>query len=255
MKILLTNDDGPSAPGLGALRRALAELGEVTVVCPAGERSGVAHAITYLRPVRAAEASLSDGTLARTLSGTPADCVKFALLQLFDSPPDLVVSGPNQGVNAGVALFYSGTVGAAIEGAINGVPSVAFSTSRSNADQMDRVARQAVRVLDHLRQWAEHEPWLFNVNIPHLDGSDPELCLTRQCISLPRGDYNRRPDSAERDQFRLDWTVYAEEPPPDSDLAVLERGAISVTPLRQDLTDAALLAELEKRRACNAKEM
>ena len=122
MRILLTNDDGPFAPGLCPLRHALEALGEVTIVCPAEERSGVGHAITYLSPVRASTVRLHDGTAAHTLTGMPADCVKFAMLSLMDARPDLVVSGPNLGVNLGTDVFYSGTVAAALEGGFFGVP-------------------------------------------------------------------------------------------------------------------------------------
>ncbi len=147
MKILLTNDDGPFAAGLCPLRHALQALGEVTIVCPAEERSGVGHAITYLVPVRAGMVRLHDGSVAHTLTGMPADCVKFAVLSLMDARPDLVVSGPNLGLNLGMDVFYSGTVAAALEGGFYGVPAVALSTTRENDGCMEAVAEQSVRVL------------------------------------------------------------------------------------------------------------
>ena len=246
MKILLTNDDGPFGPGLSLLRQALEELGEVTVLCPAEERSGVSHAITYMVPVRLGSVRMADGAEARTLTGTPADCVKFALLELFDSRPDLLVSGPNLGVNAGVDVFYSGTVAAALEGGFYGVRSVAFSTDRRNAQDMDAVAGQALRVLRGLLELETEAPWVFNVNVPYLSGREPPVCFTRQTPTFPPGSCTRTLDSRQREHYWLDSTEGEEDPPPDSDVAVLRAGSISVTPLRGDLTDRAVLEWLRR---------
>jgi len=244
MKIVLTNDDGPFVEGLSALRTALATLGEVTVVCPNAERSGVGHAITYMTPVRAQTVRLADGGPATLLTGTPVDCVKFALLTLFREPPDLVVSGPNVGSKVGVDLFYSGTVAAALEAGFYGIRSVAFSCSRGNLQQMERVARQAVRVLRHLLACWPSSARVFNVNIPLLDGADPEVCLAGQNSVFPRGAYSVSRDSRGRTHYWLDSSEDDEPPAPDSDGAALAAGRIAVTPLRLDLTDREALDEL-----------
>jgi 5'-nucleotidase len=244
MKILLTNDDGPFAPGLCPLRHALEALGEVTVVCPAEERSGVGHAITYLAPVRAGTVRLHDGA-AHTLSGTPADCVKFALLNLLGSPPDLVVSGPNLGLNLGMDVFYSGTVAAALEGGFFGVAAIALSTSRENDDRMDAVVAQAVRVLRALLKSGMGHGAVFNVNIPPLDGAEPELRVTRQDPRLLPEQYRRYDGARGRVHYFLDLADAEPEPGPvGSDAAALQDGAISVTPLRCNLTDEAGVARL-----------
>ncbi|MFO7956876.1 MAG: 5'/3'-nucleotidase SurE [Candidatus Brocadiia bacterium] len=246
MKILLTNDDGPFVEGLAALRGALAALGEVTVVCPGDEKSGVGHGITYMTPVRARQVHLADGGPATVLTGTPADCVKFALLEMFDEPPDLVVSGPNVGSNVGVDLFYSGTVAAALEGGFYGVRSVAVSCRRGNLEQMERVARQAVRVLRLLLECWPPSIRVFNVNVPLLDGSEPEICPAEQNDVFPRGAYSVSRDSRGRVHYWLDSSEEDDPPSPESDQAALAAGRITVTPLHLDMTDHAALRELRE---------
>jgi len=254
MRILLTNDDGPFGPGLPALKRRLDAMGHVTIVCPAEERSGVGHAITYLVPVRAQSVELADGTRALTVTGTPADCVKFALLEIFDSPPDLVVSGINPGLNVGVDVFYSGTVAGALEGAFYGVPSVAVSTARENAGVMDRVVAQAMRVLEALLDLDLPEPWAFNVNIPRLTGGRPAIVFTSQSTSFPPGEYARAEGSRGRVHYWLDSTTGAELPPAESDAAALEAGEISAMPLRLDLTDWSILQQLRGETSLRARD-
>lgn len=258
MKILLTNDDGPSAPGLPALLRMLRDLGDVTVIVPAEERSGIGHAITYLVPVHTGTAHLADGTELRTLAGTPADCVKFGLLEVFDRAPDLAVAGLNLGINAGVDLFYSGTVAAALEGAFAGVFSIALSTSRENAGRMEAAAREAVRVIrlllqDRLRSGLGAQA--FNVNIPALSGSGPGIRFTRQSQVVPRGGFLRQEGPRGRVHYWLDSTTGAAAPEAGSDVAAVQEGCISITPLRTDLTDAATLVRLAKRGAARARQV
>lgn len=238
MQILLTNDDGPFGAGLCPMRSALQELGRVTVLCPERERSGVSHSITYLVPVRTETIRLRDGSRARTLTGAPVDCVKFALLEVFDEAPDLVVSGINLGLNLGVDLFYSGTVAAALEGALYGVRSVAFSTHRQNAERMENVAGQALRVLRRLRK-VECGARAFNVNIPPLPGPgvDPPIRVTSQSCAFPPGEFVRSAGPRGREHYFLDSTTGAGPAPEGSDVAALEAGAISVTPIRTSLTD------------------
>jgi len=247
MKILLTNDDGPFGGGISALRRGLEQLGEVTVVCPADERSGVSRGITFTMPVRVRQARLGDGASVWTLSGTPSDCVFFAFSEIYDSPPDLVVSGVNIGLNAGVAAHYSGTVAAALDGALNGVRSVALSTCASNAERPDAVAAQAVRVLDLLLKAGPEGAWAFNVNIPRLDGGEPPICFVRQCPERPRFRFARRDEDYGRTHYWMSWQVDGGSAAPDTDVAALARGEIAVTPLRDDLTDAAALETLRNR--------
>jgi len=244
MRILLTNDDGPFGPGLLPLRNALAQLGEVQVVCPDRERSGAGHAITVLAPLRRGGAVLADGSRASILSGTPADCVKFALLHRENGPFDLVVSGINTGINAGPDLFYSGTVAAAIEAALLDHRGVAFSTSPANCDRMDRVAAHALEVVDILLQEDLTAPWAANVNVPPLGQRPPTVRFTRQGQGFASGDITLAKGTRGRIHYWLDAPVGAPQVPEDSDIAVLGAGDISVTPLRVDLTDEAALRAL-----------
>jgi 5'-nucleotidase len=247
MNILLTNDDGPYGAGLLPTLKLMREYGEVTAVCPAQEQSGVGHAITYLVPVRAGSACLEDGTTVSTLTGMPADCIKFALLELLDSPPDLIVSGLNFGINVGVDVFYSGTVAAALEGAFSGIFSIALSTSRQNGDRMAAVVGEARRALDLLLDEGSASAQALNVNIPALADRRPELRFTCQSLVFPRGNYLRMEGPRERVHYWLDSTTNVGPPEPDSDVAAIEAGDISVTPLRPDLTDAAALKRLRER--------
>jgi 5'-nucleotidase len=242
VKILLTNDDGPLAPGLAALQSALARHGEVTVVCPAEERSGVGHGITYLAPIQAGRADLPGGASACTVTGTPADCVKFALVHLLESAPDLIVSGPNLGANVGWDVFYSGTVAAALEGGMNGIASVAVSTSRRNSGKMDLVAGHAAGLTLALPRDAGA---VYNVNIPALAGEGlPPVRLTRQCRIGPRGTCTRHDGPRGRTHYWLGADEWPESPAPDTDVGALAAGCVSVTPLRTELTDEAALARL-----------
>ncbi len=245
MRILLTNDDGPFAPGIGAMRKTLADLGAVTVVCPVSERSGAGHSITYMQPVRPHSVRLADGEQVTVLTGTPADCVKFAVLELMDEAPDLVVSGPNIGINAGVDVFYSGTVAAALEAGFYGLRAAAFSCSRRNLEDMEHVALQVRRVLELLLETPEEHARVVNVNVPRLGPESPPIRFTRQSVVFPRGTYTPWEDGHGRVHYWLDSTRRAGPPEDDSDVAALEDGGISVTPLRLDLTAEKALHHLQ----------
>ncbi|MCI0491490.1 MAG: 5'/3'-nucleotidase SurE, partial [Planctomycetes bacterium] len=168
MQILLTNDDGIYAPGLAAMERALAKLGDVCVVAPAVEQSGVGHSITFLSPLMAKE--VFDGNRRRgwAVDGSPADCVKLALAEFCPRQPDLLVSGINGGLNLGVNILYSGTVAGATEGALFGITSVAVSLEYDEHAQFDRAAGMAVDLIKQillLRQDEDSHP-LYNINFP-----------------------------------------------------------------------------------------
>src|ERR1044072_2810068 len=151
VQILLTHDDGVFAPGLRALRKELARLGDVTVIAPAVEQSGVGHSISILTPLIIKQVDQEDGsTLGWMVEGSPADCVKLAICELMPRPPDLIVSGINSGANAGINVLYSGTVAAAIEGAFFKITSVAVSLELAEHFDYPRAARWAGRVLERV---------------------------------------------------------------------------------------------------------
>ena len=154
MKILLTNDDGVYAPGLAAMERALGRLGEVCLVAPLVEQSGAAHSITYLSPLICQEVFDGDRHRGWAVEGSPADCVKIGIFEFCGGRPDLVVSGINGGLNAGINVLYSGTVAAAIEGAFFGIPSVAVSLEYAEHAEFDRAAALACRIIEQILEKA-----------------------------------------------------------------------------------------------------
>lgn len=241
MRILLTNDDGVSAAGLLALKNALLGLGEITVVAPAEEQSGMSLALTYLGPIHAGPATLSDGFRAHKVEGRPVDCVKFALLELLDEPPDLVVSGLNVGLNTGVNVLYSGTVAAALEGTMGGVPSMAFSTVPGDGEQIEWAAGQSRRVLEMLIDSHDGAARTYNVNIPGMADSPPACVFTRQATKPFNETY--RPAKGEgTSAYRLETAANPIDRVDDgSDVGAVLEGRISVTPLTPNLTDSECL--------------
>ena len=247
MRILLTNDDGVFAPGLRALRKELGRLGEVTVVAPAQEQSGVGHAITLLTPLIVKEVDAEDGsTLGFMVEGSPADCVKLAILELMDRPPDLIVSGINSGANAGINVLYSGTVAAAIEGAFFKVTSVAVSLELAEHFDYPHAARHAVRVIERILANDPPPGSLFNVNLPaHARGEPKGVKVVPMGVGRHGETFERRRDPRNRTYY---WLTYA--PPYDlgddaSDIAGLAQGYITITPLHFDLTRHDLIPKLQ----------
>jgi len=237
--ILLTNDDGIYAPGLAAMKDALDGLGEVCVVAPATEQSGVGHAITYLRPLIVKEVYQGDRPFGYAVEGSPADCVKLGVNELCPQPPDMVVSGINGGLNAGINVLYSGTVAAAVEGAFFGILSVAVSLEFDENPPFHRAASHAVQVIRQiLANWRKVGARLFNVNIPleAAQHDSPEVCPVAMDVGRYGGDYEKRTDPWGRTYY---WAT-GEPPPrrdaPGTDLLALAQGKIAVTPLHYDLT-------------------
>jgi 5'-nucleotidase len=251
MDILLTNDDGVSAPALWALYDELQSLGRVTVVAPRSQQSGVGHGITYLTAITSQRVRLDGRRQAYAVDGTPADCVKFALLELLSEPPGLVVSGINMGLNLGYNIFYSGTVAAAIEGAMNGVPSVAFSCSHGNEHDLCRVARQALRVLRVVMERparGSRGALAYNVNLPMLCDGAPRILFTPHRATAFRERYV--PDQKNgAPGYRLDVASGDAGGRADGcDVEAVAAGMISITPLRPCLTDVDALRLLDASR-------
>ena len=169
MKLLVSNDDGIFSPGIRTLANTLAAAGhQVTVVCPDRERSATGHGLTMHKPIRAEEIESVFATpiKAWACSGTPADCVKLALDALLETPPDIVLSGINQGANLGTDVLYSGTVSAAMEGVLENIPSIALSLASFSFHNFQPAADFAVKLVQHLGQSPLPTPILLNVNVP-----------------------------------------------------------------------------------------
>jgi len=246
MRILVTNDDGILAPGLLALRRTMAELGDVTVVAPITPQSAVAHSITLTDPIRVHRVNLGDGAVGHGVAGRPADCVKLALLELMPERPDLVVSGINLGTNAGINVLYSGTVAAAVEGAFFGVPAVAVSIEDSDAADFDGAAGIARVLIGQLLGRAKGRPILFNINVPDLAKGPPRgVKIVPQSLKGWREGWEKRSDPRGRTYYWMIGNLEPEDQGIDSDVAALAERYVTVTPLRFDLTDPARMEEMQ----------
>jgi 5'-nucleotidase len=238
MQILLTNDDGVFAPGLRALRKELMRLGDVTVVAPAMEQSGVAHSITLLEPLVVKQVEDVDGTmLGWKVEGSPADSVKLGICELLPKPPDLIVSGINSGSNAGINVLYSGTVAAAIEGAFFGITSIAISLELSEHFDFPLAAKNAAQVVKIILANKPADGSLFNVNLPaHSRGEPRGIRVVPMGLRRYGEGFEQRQDPRGRTYY---WLTY--NPPfylegPETDVTSLCEGYITVTPLHFDLT-------------------
>jgi 5'-nucleotidase len=245
LRILLTNDDGVYAPGLRALRTELKKIGDVTVVAPAGEQSAVGHSITLLTPLLVQEV-LDDNNepMGWAVEGRPADCVKLGLLELLKEPPDVVISGLNAGSNAGINVLYSGTVAAAIEGAFFRKTSIAISLEYTKPKPLDfvRAAQLARNVIEQILDHPVAEGSLFNVNIPSLEkGPVRGIRVVPQNIAAYTETYDRRIDPRGRVYFWSGPDFGCPDPHPNTDVAALAEGYITVTPLQFNLTQATML--------------
>ena len=256
MRILITNDDGINAPGLVVLRALAEELagesGEVWTVAPAFEQSGVGHCISYTHPFMVNE--LGPRTFAA--EGSPADCVLTALHDVMkDAAPDLVLSGVNRGNNSAENTLYSGTIGAAMEAALQGIPAIALSQyyGPANRDLDDPFEASAQHGADVIRRILDHTPeekadyrLFYNVNFPPVAAKDVKgIRLSTQGFRAGRG-FHVQPHTAPSGR-RFMWIAGGDQQrqtAAGSDAAANLEGYISVTPMRADLTDHAALASL-----------
>lgn len=249
MNVLLTNDDGIGAAGLQALRRALLEVPGVrlAVIAPSSNQSATARSITTRRPLEVQEVRFEDGTLGYGADGTPVDCVRFAQLGLVeDFAPELVVSGVNHGSNLGDDITYSGTVAAALEAVVLGLPGIAVS-QQSSARELDfRIGRRfdfdvsarfAARIVEELHEMPLPRGTLLNVNVPA--GEPAGVEVTR----LGKRIYRDELALVEQDGERRRYRIYGDDPDHEreegTDLAAVADGRIAVTPIHFDLTDRA----------------
>ena len=246
MRILLTNDDGIYAPGLAAFEREARMLGDVTIVAPAVEQSGVGHSITFLRPLVVNEIFDGDRRRGWAVEGSPADCVKLGIFEYCGERPDLVLSGINGGLNAGINVLYSGTVAAAIEGAFFGITSVAVSLEFSEHADFARAAVLARGAIEQILERKSPAPQLYNLNIPTaaLTAAEPKLRVVPMGLDHYGEQYEKRVDPRGRNYY---WAAYERRNPnrhAETDLTALSDGHMTLTPLDFDLTKRSLLAEM-----------
>jgi len=245
MNILLTNDDGIHAEGLWALEKALSGEHRATVVAPDVQRSAVGHSITLIHPLRF-DRIQTNGGWGYAVSGTPADCVKLGVLEILEARPDMVVSGINPGPNVGVNLNYSGTVSAAKEAALMGIPAIAVSQN-PNPDNEYSVAAHFVGILiAKIMENGLPSGTFLNVNVPACHPDQIEgIRITRQGISRLKEIFYRRTDPRKQTYYWQGAETQIFDQDPDTDGAVLCTNYISVTPVQCDMTDYRAMEDLK----------
>lgn len=246
MKILLTNDDGIHAEGLWALHAQLARRHEVTVIAPDRERTAVSHGITLHLPLRAGPVVLNGGCRGIAVNGTPADCVKLGILEILKAKPDLVVAGLNPGANVGVNIAYSGTVAAAKEAALAGIPAIAASMEGGGPYAYEAAAAFVVDLADLLLRRRLHVGTFLNVNFPNVPPEEiAGVRISRHGLETFPETMEKRVDPRNRAYYwqGVDRQTFGGDP--DVDGAALRRGFISITPIHCDMTDYRVLEDLK----------
>jgi len=241
MNILVTNDDGITSSALHGLREALADLGRVFIVAPDRDQSATSHSLTLYRPMRIENPE----TDVYAVDGTPTDCVLIAMHGLLKEPIDLVVSGVNRGANMGDDVFYSGTVAAAIEGAMQGLPAIAVSLAVSGLADFSYACGFTRRLVEAVRREGMPAKSVLNVNVPGGPAADIQgVEITRLGKRVYQDTLIERTDPRGRKYYWIGGDAPIWEPEPGSDFLAVDRGSVSVTPLHLLLTDEPLRGRL-----------
>ncbi len=245
--ILITNDDGIYAPGIFHLKQALQSLGTVVVVAPLVEKSAVGHAITLSDPLRIMEVEREGAFFGYAVNGTPADCVKLGSRCLLERKPDLVLSGINQGPNTATNIIYSGTVSAAAEGAIMGIPSIAVSIASFTRQEFTYACKFTRQLAGLVLQNGLPQGTLLNVNVPALPEEEIKgIVVTRQGKGRYEEAFDKRIDPNNRVYYWLTGKRMILDHGDDIDDPVVMQNKVSVTPIHYDLTDYSFLEELQQ---------
>ncbi len=247
--ILVTNDDGITAPGIRALVEVARELGEVIVVAPDSPQSGMGHAITLKDPLRLRNTEIFEGIKAYECSGTPVDCVKLANNIVFkDRKPDLCVSGINHGSNASLNILYSGTMSAAMEASMEGINSIGFSLLDYSYDADFKPAQPFIRqIMEHVLKHGMQNTKLLNVNIPALPQTELKgIRVCRQAEARWKEDFVEAEDPRGQKYYWLTGVFVNEDHGEDTDIWALENGYLSVVPSGHDLTSYAAIPEFRR---------
>ncbi len=247
--ILITNDDGISAPGIRNLVESVKDLGKIVVVAPDKPQSGMGHAITIGHPLRLTPVpGYADGVDAYQCSGTPVDCVKLAVAKVLHRKPDICLSGINHGANHSINVIYSGTMSAAVEAAIESIPSVGFSLLDFSIEADFAASRHYARaIVEHMltTKWDKH--LVLNVNIPKGDLSLIKgIKICKQAYAKYEEDFVERHDPSGKKYFWLTGEFVNFDKARDTDVWALKNNYVSVVPVQFDLTNYVLKAKLEK---------
>ncbi|MDP5172012.1 MAG: 5'/3'-nucleotidase SurE [Bacteroidia bacterium] len=235
---LISNDDGIHAPGIMALLEVARELGETTVVAPNSAQSAMGHAISIGKPLRIYQEELPGGLIGHAVSGTPADCVKIATGVVMKTQPDLILSGINHGANSSVSAIYSGTLSAAREGALQGLPAIGFSLCHfPHEGDMSAAKIVAKTVIEHALTSKLLPGQCLNVNIPYLPIEKIKgIRITRQAMGRWMEEFDERTDPYGRKYYWLTGKFILQDKGVDTDEHALAEGYVSITPMSHDLT-------------------
>ncbi|NQU06738.1 MAG: 5'/3'-nucleotidase SurE [Calditrichaeota bacterium] len=246
MRILLTNDDGIHAAGLEALRDSLSGLGDVHVVAPAFEQSGVSHAFSILGMLRYEEVKHKGELFGYAVNGTPVDTVKMALDEILPEPPDIIVSGINHGENSGVNILYSGTLAAAMEGTVLGIPAIAVSVASLRVTDFSIAADFIRKLCIKLPELNLPKDTMLNVNVPNLPkGQIKGVKITRQADSHYNEEIEKRHDPRGREYYWIGGVCINDSKGDDNDMAAVRAGYISITPVRINQTNHDYISTLK----------
>lgn len=244
--ILIVNDDGISAPGIRALIKFMKPFGELIVVAPNQSMSGMGHAITINATLRLQKHQGEEGVLEYVCSGTPVDCVKFGAKLIGDRKFDLIVSGINHGANSSINVIYSGTMSAAIEGAIEGIPAIGFSLCNPGLDIDFSICEKVVTQLV-TKVLSENNPNLcLNVNIPYIPKEEIKgIKMCRQAKAYWKEDFEERNDPNGQTYYWLKGNFVNDDKGEDTDVWALDNNFVSVVPVQYDLTHYPILKQLK----------
>jgi 5'-nucleotidase len=246
MNILLTNDDGILARGLLAVHKIFSQKYEVSVIAPDRERSAVGHGITLNMPIRAKKILLNEQDWGYAVSGTPVDCIKLGILELLPRKPDLVISGINPGVNTGVNINYSGTVAAAREACLYGIPSIAASIKGHDPIHFNDAALFVLRLGEQIVENGLPTGTFLNVNFPDLPiDRFPNIRICRQDLSFYNEYIDKKTDPRDQTYYWHGAELDDNMPESDADTPNVNNNYISITPIKCDMTDYALIDELK----------
>ena len=246
--ILITNDDGYNAKGLKSLVDAVIDIGEIIVVAPDRPQSGMGHAITVNKPIRCYETDFFGSIKAYCCTGTPVDCVKMGLYILDGKSPDIILSGINHGSNVSTNVLYSGTMSAAVEGALEGLPSIGFSLTSYSAEADFTVSMEIVKnITKKVLKFGLKKGTCLNVNIPDVNENKIKgIKVCRQGRAFWDDTFDKRTDPLGKDYYWLTGSFSSKEQATDADINYLENNFVTIVPTQYDMTCYDSLEKLNK---------
>lgn len=246
--ILITNDDGYSSKGIKALINAVKNLGKILIVAPDSPQSGMGHAISVNKPIRCYKTNFFDSVEAYCCTGTPVDCIKMGLYLLKDKKPDLILSGINHGSNVSTNILYSGTMSAAVEGALSGIPSVGYSLTDYSEDADFQYSEKIVQIISKkvIKEGLKKGTCL-NVNIPNIKENQIKgIKVCRQGRAFWDDTFDHRKDPLGKDYYWLTGSFSSKEQALDTDINYLENNYVTIVPTQFDMTCHDSVDELKK---------